>query len=384
MTQEAEPSLLSTGKSVSSSSVNGTSKRYEENKKIRSRWQKATRLIARGTRSFLFGKQKDGGADGGESTTSEDKHSLIQDNGQDKGGSKAGGDTSRTKSAWSEHVWSTFIHRAYSDEHVESTEKGSELLTEFQRAKFRHFFYHVLDLNSDHVISQEDFDGLNERVRHYMDWSKNSIHYLSLREVHTLFLEHFLTTSTTIAAQTFDYCDPFRSLSGDSGHEAEQKDCVSIEEWVDVWGLTVGKARKMDDLPMWLQYYPKTLFDTINRSGTGEISRQELKLFYTAFMDAGRLGDKSLSDLTHKAYNALTSGGDVPLTFHVYKLSFLNFLIGKQPNGPGQFIFGIVESKDLNCMFPIDYSALNSTNEERETYSPTKLEERGNRASVIV
>ena len=43
------------------------------------------RLIARGTRSFLFGKQKDGGADGGESTTSEDKHSLIQDNGQDKG-----------------------------------------------------------------------------------------------------------------------------------------------------------------------------------------------------------------------------------------------------------------------------------------------------------
>ena len=32
-----------------------------------------------------------------------------------------------------------------------------------------------------------------------------------------------------------------------------------------VWGETVGRARKMDDLPMWLQYYPKTLFDTINR-----------------------------------------------------------------------------------------------------------------------
>ena len=34
------------------------------------------------------------------------------------------------------------------------------------------------------------------------------------------------------------------------------KESVSIEEWVDVWGETVGKARKLDDLPMWLQYYP--------------------------------------------------------------------------------------------------------------------------------
>ncbi len=37
---------------------------------------------------------------------------------------------------------------------VTYTEQGSTLLTEFQQAKFRHFFYHVLDLNSDHVISQ--------------------------------------------------------------------------------------------------------------------------------------------------------------------------------------------------------------------------------------
>lgn len=46
-----------------------------------------------------------------------------------------------------------------------------------------------------------------------------------------------------------------------------------------------------------------------------------------------------------QAYSALTSGEDVPLTYQVYKLSFLNFLIGKQPNGPGQFIFGPVEAK---------------------------------------
>ena len=58
------------------------------------------------------------------------------------------------------------------------------------------------------------------------------------------------------------------------------KESVSIEEWVDVWGETVGKARKLDDLPMWLQYYPKTLFDTINRSGTGIITKVSLTILY--------------------------------------------------------------------------------------------------------
>ena len=94
-------------------------------------------------------------------------------------------------------------------------------------------------------------------------------------------------------------------------------------------GETVGQARKLADLPMWLQYYPKTLFDTINRSGTGVITKKELKLFYTAFIDAGKLGDTALNALTEKSYNAMTSNGDTQLSLHMYRLSFLNFLLGK-------------------------------------------------------
>ena len=49
--------------------------------------------------------------------------------------------------------------------------------------------------------------------------------------------------------------------------DKEKKTCISMEEWIDVWGTIVGKAKRMDDFPMWLQYYPKVLFDIINRSG---------------------------------------------------------------------------------------------------------------------
>lgn len=108
----------------------------------------------------------------------------------------------------------------------------------------------------------------------------------------------------------------------------EMKTCISMEEWIDVWGIVVGKAKRMDDFPMWLQYYPKVLFDIINRSGillvtlhnlqvsscksisgTGVITKSELKYFYTAFMDVGKLGESKLDEITNNAYTALTSVG---------------------------------------------------------------------------
>ena len=78
-------------------------------------------------------------------------------------------------------------------------------------------------------------------------------------------------------------------------------------------------------------------------SCSGVISKKELKLFYTAFLDAGKLDERAVAELTDKSYKAMTSNGEVQLTFNMYKLSFLNFLLGKQPNGPGEWLFGEVD-----------------------------------------
>ena len=122
------------------------------------------------------------------------------------------------------------------------------------------------------------------------------------------------------------------------------------------------------------------IFDTLNRSGTGVITNKELKLCYTAFLDA----EDGLTTLAEKSYNAMTSNGDVELTYHTYNLSFLNFLPGKQPNGPGQFMFGTVESKAVKDMFPVDYSVFNSSADEREAFSSIQLEDKSKRKSVVV
>ncbi|TRY69441.1 hypothetical protein TCAL_05080 [Tigriopus californicus] len=271
-------------------------------------------------------------------------------------------------------VHTAWVHRGFSDDvtEVKKLLPGGDLLTDFQKDKFRYFFFHVLDLNSDNVISAEDFEKLNERIRHYMDWSVNSIQYLAMKEVHSTFLECFLKTAANFSKQDDD--EP----------EVEQKTCVTIDEWIDVWGTLVGTAKKLDDFPMWVQYYPKILFDIINRSGTGVITKSQLKYFYTAFLDVGKLGEHRLEEITNNAFSALTSGGDIRLTYHIFKLSFLNFLLGKQPNGPGQFIFGTVTPRTATCMFPVDYSAMNATDEDIEPFRHEKLEEKGSRRSVLV
>ena len=43
------------------------------------------------------------------------------------------------------------------------------------------------------------------------------------------------------------------------------------------------------------------------RAGTGIITRSELKYFYTAFMDVGKLGEEHLDEITNNALKAMTS-----------------------------------------------------------------------------
>ena len=140
----------------------------------------------------------------------------------------------RKSSGWAEHTWSTFIARAEEEEAVAPL--GKLLLSTFQRDKFVHFFYHVLDVNRDHVISQEDFNDLNDRVRHYMDWSVNQPHFLTLHEVHSHFIKYFLNQAVRFIPKDdgFDFCE-FKGPGEEEEEEVVEEESVSIDEWVSVW-----------------------------------------------------------------------------------------------------------------------------------------------------
>ena len=57
------------------------------------------------------------------------------------------------------------------------------------------------------VVSKDDFDKLNDRIRHYMDWSFYNIQYLTLKELHEAFLESFLNTAKLNKDKKVDFLD---------------------------------------------------------------------------------------------------------------------------------------------------------------------------------
>ncbi|CAH1399006.1 unnamed protein product [Nezara viridula] len=268
---------------------------------------------------------------------------------------------------WSVHVWATWVKRFPSDDDV-LNDRANSSLTEIQKEKLSHFFSHVFDMDRDDIISVQDFESLTERIRHFSDWSTNSGDYLVLEQVQQGFIETFI-----------------HPLKPDTSSEAESlppidinKLFLSIEDWLWFWGLLLEGIKSYHELPIWLQYFPKVIFNAINKSGTGIITRDELSAFYSSVMgfSAQRVGE-----ILDKAYRAMTANGDYKLNYSLYRLCFANFLLGRFPNGPGQYVFGCAIKEPAT--FPIDYTAMNAKPEDLECFS---LLERAssNRSSIIV
>ncbi len=83
-------------------------------------------------------------------------------------------------------------------------------------------------------------------------------------------------------------------------------DCISLEDWLSVWGLLLDNVKTLFDLPTWLQMYPGSLFQIFNRSGSGRITKEELRNFYIAFLEDGKIDDNVLDEFTHNAYMSLS------------------------------------------------------------------------------
>ncbi|CAG7724424.1 unnamed protein product [Allacma fusca] len=267
----------------------------------------------------------------------------------------------------------TYVQRGSCDDEALSNEEappGRDFLSDFQKVKLTHFFRHVLDMNHDDVISAADFVALNQRIRHYIEWSSECIEFHILKEVHSGFLECFLN-------QPLDDCSHMYYCRQDR----ETRDHVNVDEWLDVWGELLHSARNLEALPLWLQYFPKILFQVINKSGSGTISKEELRAFYTMFLG---IDFRVVNDTLDSIYNAMTDGVRNKINYSIFKLCFANFLFAKFPHGPGQYLFGICSPQTLRCSFPIDYSALNTPPDDLEPYDPEKDKNQCNRRSVIV
>ena len=71
-----------------------------------------------------------------------------------------------------------------------------------------------------------------QRIRHYMDWSKNTTQFLVLKEIHSTFLDCFLTTAAT------------STKSEDDGKPTTQIKCLNWNEVQFHWYVKREQTKK--------------------------------------------------------------------------------------------------------------------------------------------
>ncbi|KAB0801521.1 hypothetical protein PPYR_05875 [Photinus pyralis] len=265
-------------------------------------------------------------------------------------------------SGWSVHVWTTWVDRFSIDASHQWEDEEKYQLTQTQSYKLNHFFTCLLDHDRDDLVSDQDFESLSERLRHFADWSINSAEFNILQQVERGFMDTFLEDITDERL----------------GFKVNNQIFITKDGWLHKWAQLLSTSRNLTDFPIWLQYLVKILFQVINRSGSGIISRDELSAFYSSVLgfDAIRVGE-----ILDVAYQAMTSNGDHPLGYRAYRLCFANYLLGRYPNGSGQFLLGFSPAPIPSVLFPIDYSALNTQPEDLEQYTP---DQKSNRHSIVV
>merc|ERR1711962_291933 len=82
------------------------------------------------------------------------------------------------------------------------------------------------------------------------------------------------------------------------------------------------------------------------------ITRESLRNFYENF--SGLEGD-TLEKVATEGYRSMSANGDYELDYKSYKLLFSNFLLGRTIYGPGKYIFGCFDNRDMNEPYKIVY-----------------------------
>ncbi|XP_052754032.1 uncharacterized protein LOC113520243 [Galleria mellonella] len=277
---------------------------------------------------------------------------------------------------WSVHVWTTWVNRCSEDLECLDLEEEQPLaqLCSVQADKMTLFFTELLDHDRDDVICDQDFDQFFERLAHFADWSSNSSEFHILLEVKQEFIEHFINPLPAKWGELPYY----RRVCGPEASGINIPGRTTLEGWLARWALHLSEMKRFSDLPLYLQYLCKILFHVVDRAGSGEITKQALAAFYRSVI--GLTGSR-VEEIIDTAYNRMTSNGYLILDYGTFVHCFTNWLMGKNPNGPGQWV--LVPPKDSlpQPPFPVDYSALNTEPAKLEPYAPDK---KTNRHSVIV
>jgi len=224
------------------------------------------------------------------------------------------------------------------------------LLSPFQVEKLTYFFNQFFDFNMDGKIDAADFEGLNERLRKVAGWGEDDQEYINMVDNNRVFFECLL--EQVLAERNKEGLEE-RSWEEALAPSKVVVDSVSLSSWLHMWARMCKGSAGIDDFPIWVQLIPRVIFNVIcSKMRVDYITRESLRNFYENFSG---LEGANLEKVATEGYRSMSANGDYELDYKSYKLLFSNFLLGRTIYGPGKYIFGCFDNRDMNEKYKIVY-----------------------------
>jgi len=180
----------------------------------------------------------------------------------------------------------------------------------FQKQKLTYFF-HILDLNSDHYIQLEDFSEMAEKVRATMGYEEGGKEHKRITDKAT---KLYHTLASVIMPK--------------------DRQQISHDEWLDYFQNSVITSEELlDDYKEMIFNF---MFDFFDQNRDGFISRSEYKDFFLIFgLD---------TEYLDKAFQKLDNSNSYKLSRYDLISAVEDFFGSDDPENAGNWVFGNWES----------------------------------------
>lgn len=221
-------------------------------------------------------------------------------------------------------------------------------------------FSAFFDIEENGLIEQDDIFAFGERMCLFTGWAKDSAQNLRMIDILNTFYEcvrdqakaEYLNEETAEEDCMIPWEEAFNRYKEVQFNEVPR---MSLKQWLNMWGRLCHGSAGISDFPIWVQLLPELFFEVADRDGDGLLSKDELKNFYCKI--SGITEPKTLERTTNEGYRALTANGDYKLTKQNYLFAFANFLLAKGIYGPGKYLYGTFDNREIDETYTVNYNA---------------------------
>jgi len=241
--------------------------------------------------------------------------------------------------------------------HADDVLRSAKHLSSFQVQKFTFLFNTFFDIKKNGLIEHNDIEAFTEKLRSFAGWTKDSKEYLALIDVNSTFYEcicdqvraEFKATDVSDSEAMIPWEDAFQKYS-----DQKLSKTMNLNQWLNMWGRLCYGSAGIADFPIWVQILPEIFFKVMDSHHNGFITPDEIQAFYRDMI--GIKDPAALDKISKEGYRAMTANGDYKLTRENYDFVFANFLLGKDIYGPGKYIFGVFDNREIDETFPVKYN----------------------------